>query len=134
MKLTKEDIQKYGTEDEKKILLETGEMGQYDIETGGDWYEAAQTLKQAARHIGKLTKGMLEFIKIRPFDQYLGPYAQCKAFGSWARLWFSTPGDNMFYLEGPADIDMEGDVYDIARQMRQYQKREMTKLAQEHGG
>ena len=112
-------------------LLETGEMGQHDIEKNGEWYEAAQTLKTAARHIQKLTKGALTFTEVRPFDVYQGPYAQCKLFGRWARLWFSTPGEDEFYLEThirplDPDEDITGDVYTIARRIKEFKESKQT--------
>jgi hypothetical protein len=140
MTLSKEDIQKYGTEDEKKILKETGEMGQHDIEEGGEFYEAAQTLKKAAQHISKLSRGLLKFKKVYPFDKYQGPYAQCaiysgkSGFNTWARLWFAHGGGEepgYYFLETgyqPIDdelFDISGDVYEIAKLVRKLVKEKL---------
>jgi len=120
----REDIQKEGT-----LLKETGEMGQYDIEKDGEWYEAAQQLKSAAQHIQKLTKGMLKFERVRPFDVYQGPYAQCEVLGRWGRLWFGGEDsiDPEYFLElwqrsSNPDDDIAGDVYKIAHQIKKIAK------------
>lgn len=123
--LDKESVQKSG-----EILKETGEMGRYDIEKDGEFYEAAQTLKKAAQHIQKLTDGMLKFKTVRPFDVYQGPYAQCEVLGHWGRLWFGGNDDDIdpeYFLEtsersSNPDDDIAGDVYKIAHLIRKMAK------------
>lgn len=112
-----------------KLLKETGEMGQRDIEKDGEFYENAQMLKSAAQHIQKLTKGMLKFKTIRPFDKYRGPYAQCELLGRWARLW-EIQEDSIepeyfletFYRSADPENDIAGDVYQIAKLIKKQAK------------
>jgi hypothetical protein len=101
-----------------KFLKETGEMGQHDIEEGGEFYESAQYLKKAARHIQKLTNGFLQFVEIRPFDKYQGPYAACELLGRHAKLWFGNEDtiDPEYFLETSHNPEgLAGDVYKIAK-------------------
>lgn len=120
----KENIQ---IEDKMQILKETGEMGEHDIEEGGEFYENAQMLKTAAKHIQKLTKGMLQFVKVRPFDKYQGPYAQCSILNSWGRLWFGHGGgeDPGYYILENPNENIEGDVYEIAKLVRKLVKEKL---------
>jgi len=70
------------------FINETGEMGQYDIEKGGEWYEARLELEKVAKKTGI-------FNKVKPFDQYQGPYALLK---NGDKIWLSeNPG--LYYLQ-----------------------------------
>jgi len=83
-----------------KRLLETGEMGRRDIEPGGEHYEWAQAIKNAAQLICGDVPGC-SFERMNPFDVYQGPYAdlQIPVFGH-AKLWDSgEEGGERFYLE-----------------------------------
>jgi len=104
-------------------------MGQHDIEEDGEFYETAQQLKLAAKHIQKLTNGMLRFKTVRPFDKYQGPYAQCEVLGHWGRLW-DMGGDAIepeyfletFFRPDVPENDIEGDVYSIAKLIKKQAK------------
>jgi len=58
----------------KKLVLAklakeaTGEMSQHDLEQGGEWHEARKELEELCRRSGLKCK-------VKPFDQYQGPYA-----------------------------------------------------------
>ena len=73
----------------KKNIVGTGEMGQEDIEKGGEWYEARLFLEDVCKRAGVPCTVM-------PFDNYVGPYAKFKNGG---KLYIDEK--DQFYYEGP---------------------------------
>jgi len=83
----------------KQLVNETGEMGYADIKPGGEDYEWAKSIEDAAKEIQKLTKGKFKFSQMRPFDKYQGPYAYGTLNGSAAKLWSDNTDGDFFYLD-----------------------------------
>ena len=97
-----EDIQKYGTEEEKVFLLETGEMGEGDITEGGEDYEWAKEIEDRCKEIEKKSNGKFTFEEMRPFDKYQGPYGYGHLNGSGVKVWDAQDEfwmDNWLYFE-----------------------------------
>jgi len=75
----------------RRFLKETGEMGDWEIEKGGDWYNVRLEFEDICKKAGLKCK-------VRPFDQYQGPYAKVEPYG---KLWLAgTEGpEPEFYFE-----------------------------------
>jgi hypothetical protein len=65
-----------------------GEMCASELQPGGDWYEAGQSLLQAAQALCRRTGWKLRGPELRAYDQYQGPYARFDTGGG--RLWLDT--------------------------------------------
>jgi len=85
----------------KKNLNETGEMGQHDIQPGGDDYEWAKAIEDDIKTMEKLTGGKVKFQKMNPFDKYQGPYASVIINGKFDSIWsVPSPGsEKILYIE-----------------------------------
>jgi ribosomal protein L37AE/L43A len=71
----------------------TGEMGEYDIKPGGEFYGWAQAIEKAAKTLQRLSHNLTRFIETRPFDKYQGPYAQMNN----AKLWSGEREGELFF-------------------------------------
>lgn len=79
-----------------------GEMHPSELQPGGDWYEAGQSLLQAAQALCRRTGWKLKGPELRPFDQYCGPYVRFGTGGG--RLWF--PHEQPYgHLTNNLDLD-----------------------------
>lgn len=72
---------------QKHYVKATGEMYQSDLEKGGDWEEARETLEDVCKKAGVKCE-------VKPFDTYQGPFAQLKN----GKLWFGK-NENQFVFE-----------------------------------
>lgn len=112
------------------VLNETGEMGQHDIEEGGEDYEWAQAIEKAAKAIESETEGKLKFDRMRPFDKYQGPYATITVNGRGDKLWsISDEGEEGdFYID---NAEMRGTVEELSAALNG--DKEAMKTAKERG-
>lgn len=83
----------------RKVLKETGEMSQKDLNPGGEFYEWAQSIKKSMQQLSRLTKGKVKFIEIKPYDKYLGPYASIAIDNKRDSVWSVGDTGNAFVIE-----------------------------------
>jgi rubrerythrin len=62
----------------------TGEMSLRDIQPGGEFYNWAKQIENAAKKIQRRTGNKIKFVKMVPFDAYQGPYAQMSNGKLWS--------------------------------------------------
>ena len=62
----------------------TGEMSLRDIQPGGEFYDWAKQIENAAKKIQGRTGNKIRFVKVMPFDAYQGPYAQMSNGKLWS--------------------------------------------------
>lgn len=82
-----------------KEILATGEMYKEDLQKGGEWYDTAKELASVAKPTGR-------FVKVLPFDNYQGPYAQ---LNNGAKIWMS---EN----EGEYTLEDDGKFYTLTKE------------------
>lgn len=88
---------------------ETGEMGQSDIEEGGEDYEWAKAIQDDVEQIVARTGGKLKFEGMRPFDKYQGPYART----NMGRIWDAgVEGEEYLYIQSKEWLGTADDLAD----------------------
>lgn len=99
---------------EKKASVKTatGEMGYHDIQPGGEYYETAESIKEAARELQSLTRSGVRFVRMKPFDVYQGPYAEMSS----GTLWSGTnDGEFVYRISNYGPPTAVGSIPEIAR-------------------